>query len=63
MEIKSDPKSKKDQEVEKQIEKESEEKEDVLSEAYEYKPVDEENRPDLDDEYKNEGSGNDDFLK
>ena len=63
-EIKTDPKSKKQEDIEKEIEKESEEKEEVLSESYEYKPVDEANRPDLDDEYNRENlEDNNDFLK
>ena len=63
-EINTDPKSKKQKDIEKEIEKESEEKEEVLSKSYEYKPADEENNPDLDDEYKRENlEDNNDFLK
>ena len=63
-EINTDPKSKKQEDIEKEIEKESEEKEDVLSDSYEYNPSDEENRPDLDDEYnKDLADDDDDFLK
>ena len=62
-EIKTDPKSKKQEDIEKEIEMESEEKEDVLSDSYEYNPSDEENRPDLDDEYKKDLADDDDFLK
>ena len=63
-EIKIDPKSKKQEDFQKEIEKESEEKEEVLSESYEYKPVDEANRPDLDDEYNRENlEDNNDFFK
>ena len=62
-ESKTDPKSKKQEDIEKEIEKESEEKEEVLSESYEYKPDDEENQPDLDDEYNKDLADDDDFLK
>ena len=63
-EINTDPKSKKQEDIEKEIEKESEEKEEVLSDSYEYNPSDEENNPDLDDEYKRENlEDNNDFLK
>ena len=63
-ENKTDPKSKKLKDIEKEIEKDSEEKEDVLSESYEYKPVDDDSRPDLDDEYLKEDSGDEsEFLK
>ena len=62
-EINTDPKSKKQEDIEKEIEKESEEKEDVLSDSYEYNPSDEENRPDLDDEYNKDLADDDDFLK
>lgn len=62
-EINTDPKSKKQKDIEKEIEKESEEKEEVLSKSYEYKPADEENNPDLDDEYNKDLADDDDFLK
>ena len=62
-EINTDPKSKKQEDIEKEIEKESEEKEEVLSDSYEYNPSDEENRPDLDDEYNKDLADDDDFLK
>ena len=63
-EIEIAPKSKKQEDIEKEIEKESEEKEEVLSDSYEYNPSDKENDPDLDDEYKRDDlEDNNDFLK
>ena len=62
-ETNTDPKSKKQEDIEKEIVKESEEKEEVLSDSYEYNPSDEENRPDLDDEHNKDLADDDDFLK